>query len=435
MAEYDPNNFSKSPYFDDYDETKKFLRILFKPGRSVQARELTQLQSISQNQITRFSNHFFKEGSQVFDGQVADIKCRFLRIEKQHEGVDIDTDNFTNSTISILKSTETTLGDPITTPQRAKILHIEKATAADPYHIFFIEYQEAVTEGSAVDTTQSEYSNEDVLTKISYDTATPPKVINTQYRCTVKTSSTDNIYTTGDAVLVSNDEGIFYVEGYFVLTPVQIIPLYKTARRLTTILGSTTISETTDGIEVENETPPGSLPSVTDDGNYDGSSSFVKYLDNENLVGVRLFQFPTAKVGFDITRQAVESTEDVTLLDNAFGSYNYSAPGGDRYKLELTLGQHAFPNIVNDAKLADYTTDDFLEKLRIIDGSISYFEKYPTYSNFEETLARRTYDESGNYTVRPFETEVREYFRDDRYVLTRSIPQTVGTGDDLYEKR
>jgi hypothetical protein len=83
MAEYDPTNFSKSPYFDDYDETKKFLRILFKPGRAVQARELTQLQSISQNQVTRFSNHFFKEGSQVFDGQVADVKCKFLRIEKQ----------------------------------------------------------------------------------------------------------------------------------------------------------------------------------------------------------------------------------------------------------------------------------------------------------------------------------------------------------------
>jgi len=443
MAEYNPNNFSKSPYFDDYDETKKFLRILFKPGRSVQARELTQLQSISQNQITRFSNHFFKEGSQVFDGQVADIKCRFLRIEKQYDGVDIDTDNFTNSTISILKSTETTLGDPITTPQRARILHIEKATAADPYHIFFIEYQDEITvnlEDGTVEGTPrpiAEYSNEDVLTKITYDNATPPRILNTQYRCTVKTTPQnttgetdgDNIYTTGDAVLVSNDEGIFYVEGYFVLTPVQIVPLYKTARRLTTILGQTSdIVDSTDGVEVESETPPGSLPILSDD--MSGASNFVSYLTdegtNQNLVGIRLFQFPTAKVGFDITRQAVESTEDVTLLDNAFGSYNYSAPGGDRYKLELTLGQHAFPNIVNDAKLADYTTDDFLEKLRIVDGSISYFEKYPTYSNFEETLARRTYDESGNYTVRPFETEVREYFRDDRYVLTRSMPTTVG---------
>ena len=428
MATYDPKNFSKSPYFDDYDETKKFLRILFKPGRAVQARELTQLQTISQNQVTRLSNHFFKEGSQVFDGQIADVKCKFIRIEKQYDGVDINTDNFKNCTLSILSSTEDTEGQTITTPQRAKVLHIEEATTADPYHIFFIEYQDAITGG------QSEYTNENVLTKIDYNTA--GDVVNTQFRCTVKTATTvsDNIYTTGNAVLVTNDEGVFYVEGYFVLTPKQTVPLFKTSRRLTTILGTETIQDTTDAVEIENTAAPGSLPSISDTGDYSGTTNFVQYQGNESLVGIRLFQFPTAKVGFDITREAVESTEDVTLLDNAFGSYNYSAPGGDRYKLELTLSQKPFPNIINDAKLSEYTTDDFLEKLRIIDGSVSYYEKYPTYSEFEETLARRTFDESGNYTVRPFETEVREYFRDDRYVLTRSTPKDASSANTSYSK-
>jgi hypothetical protein len=39
-------NFNVDPYYDDYDESKNFHRILFKPGLAVQARELTQLQTI-----------------------------------------------------------------------------------------------------------------------------------------------------------------------------------------------------------------------------------------------------------------------------------------------------------------------------------------------------------------------------------------------------
>ncbi len=100
------------------------------------------------------------------------------------------------------------------------------------------------------------------------------------------------------------------------------------------------------------------------------------------MEGIRLFQFPTSRVGFSISQQAVESTEDVTLLDNSFGSYNYSAPGGDRYKIDLTLAQLPIDNDVNLNKLSAYTTDNFLEKLRVIDGSVSYVEKSPTYSNF-----------------------------------------------------
>lgn len=58
-------NLNVDPYYDDFDETKNFHRILFRPGFGVQARELTQIQSILQNQIDRFGQHVFKEGSVV----------------------------------------------------------------------------------------------------------------------------------------------------------------------------------------------------------------------------------------------------------------------------------------------------------------------------------------------------------------------------------
>ena len=49
-------NFNTGPYFDDFDPSKNFHRILFKPGSAVQARELTQSQTILQNQISEFAS-------------------------------------------------------------------------------------------------------------------------------------------------------------------------------------------------------------------------------------------------------------------------------------------------------------------------------------------------------------------------------------------
>jgi hypothetical protein len=58
-------NLNTTPYWDDYNELKNFHRILFKPGVSVQTRELNQIQSILQNQIERFGDHVFKSGTIV----------------------------------------------------------------------------------------------------------------------------------------------------------------------------------------------------------------------------------------------------------------------------------------------------------------------------------------------------------------------------------
>ena len=52
-----------APYFDDYNITNKYYRVLFKPGFAVQARELTQLQTTLQNQIQQFGENIYKEGS------------------------------------------------------------------------------------------------------------------------------------------------------------------------------------------------------------------------------------------------------------------------------------------------------------------------------------------------------------------------------------
>jgi hypothetical protein len=64
-------NLNVSPYFDDFDQNKNYYKVLFKPGYPVQARELTTLQSILQNQIEKFGDHVFKEGAKVIPGQTS----------------------------------------------------------------------------------------------------------------------------------------------------------------------------------------------------------------------------------------------------------------------------------------------------------------------------------------------------------------------------
>ena len=84
-------NLNVSPYFDDFDSSKNFNRVLFKPGSPIQARELTTLQSILQGQIEKFGKHIFKEGSMVVPGVFKyDNQYTSIKIESTFFGVPVE---------------------------------------------------------------------------------------------------------------------------------------------------------------------------------------------------------------------------------------------------------------------------------------------------------------------------------------------------------
>ena len=84
-------NLNVSPYFDDFDSSKNFNRVLFKPGSPIQARELTTLQSILQGQIEKFGKHIFKEGSMVIPGVFKyDNQYTSIKIESTFFGVPVE---------------------------------------------------------------------------------------------------------------------------------------------------------------------------------------------------------------------------------------------------------------------------------------------------------------------------------------------------------
>lgn len=62
--------FSNYPHFDDFNPANNFYRVLFKPGVSVQTRELNQLQSMLQEQIGNLADHSIKDKTAVSGGKI-----------------------------------------------------------------------------------------------------------------------------------------------------------------------------------------------------------------------------------------------------------------------------------------------------------------------------------------------------------------------------
>ena len=142
-----------------------------------------------------------------------------------------------------------------------------------------------------------------------------------------------------------------------------------------------------------------------------GSAAHIKagtYYINGFFVGVtdqtiileKYSNEPSFRVGLTITETFVTSTDDTSLLDNAQGSSNENATGAHRFKIDLTL-----------AKLAPDSTADasFIELMRVEEGIVINQVRATEYSVLEDTLARRTFDESGDYSVRQCDLDIREH--------------------------
>lgn len=119
-------DFNVSPYFDDFDELKQFNRILFKPSVALQARELTQLQTILQSQVERFGNFIFADGSVVTGCTFQyDDNIQFVKLRDQNKAQkDVNVNDFlaanaivfSNTTGASARVVQVADGSEVTTP-------------------------------------------------------------------------------------------------------------------------------------------------------------------------------------------------------------------------------------------------------------------------------------------------------------------------------
>ena len=115
-------------------------------------------------------------------------------------------------------------------------------------------------------------------------------------------------------------------------------------------------------------------------------------------------EFPSVKVGFRVRENIVTPEQDPSLYDNATGSSNFASPGAHRLQVKLDLVKFNY---------TETPDKNFIQLLSVKNGVIEKKVEPTSYNLLEETLARRTYDESGDYVVDNFDIDVREYYQRD----------------------
>ena len=154
-------------------------------------------------------------------------------------------------------------------------------------------------------------------------------------------------------------------------------------------------------LQAASATATGSAANV-EEGVYYVRGQFVR-VTAQRIVLDKYTNTPSYRVGLSITEKLVTPEEDTDLLDNATGSSNVNAKGAHRLKVTLTLAK---------LPLGSAQDEDFIELLRVQNGRIQEKTRNTEYSVLGDTLARRTYDESGDYSVRPFGVDIRESLDD-----------------------
>ena len=157
-----PTDFNLSPYFDDFSESKKFHRVLFRPAFAVQARELTQSQTILQNQVEKFGDHMFKQGSIVIPGGVA--------FDDKYYAVKLTSIASANTLTQFTTGTIITGG---TSGVVAEIINTEALSGSDP-NTLYVKYEKT---GS--NNTSFVFSDGETITGTNSDSVSLSAVVQT----------------------------------------------------------------------------------------------------------------------------------------------------------------------------------------------------------------------------------------------------------------
>jgi hypothetical protein len=341
-------NLNVAPYFDDFDATNDYHKVLFKPGYPVQARELTTLQSILQNQVEKFGQHFFKEGAKVIPGNTGYSRLYYaLQLANTFQGVPVEAyaDQLVGTTITGQTSGVTAVVDSILSAEDSERGNLT----------LYIAYQ-----GSS------------------------------------KTDNTTQTFTDGESLTcnVALSSGL---------------------------LGNTTIAAGTPFANAlgSNASSTGSVFQI-ENGVYFIRGYFVN-VSKESLVLDQYSNTPSYRIGLFVNEEIVNANSDESLNDNSQGFNNYGAPGADRLKISASLFKKP---------LDDFNDDNFILLATVIDGVLQTPTRRGSaradggvyYEDLTDVLARRTYDESGHYIVKPFNIS-----------LVNSLNNNVGN-QGLYEE-
>ena len=355
-------DLNQAPYFDDFDIEDQYYRVLFKPGFAVQARELTQLQTMLQNQVEQFGDNIFKEGSIVKGCNFTNLDdLRFVKL-KQSAGL-----------------------NPLAYISRTEV-EIVGGVEVELDYVYVVEGENSGLSASIVQAAQGFESR-------------PPN-LHTFFVNYLNTTTTDTQFRAGENLNITLYK---YKRGTTdaVFTPTDVTP---TGLAVTSLPGEPHVGKSF-GIQ--------SAPGVI------FQKGHFLFAREQTLVVSKYSDSPTGvSVGFRVAESTINALQDDTLYDNANGSNNENAPGADRLKLVPTL------TVLNSSDANE--DSNFFSLIRYQNGNAITLRDVSQYNVLGEELARRTYEESGNYVLENFPLGT-----DDRVAPGESESQVnvlVGTG-------
>jgi len=339
-------NLSTAPYFDDYSQEAQYYRVLFKPGYAVQARELTQLQTVLQNQIEQFGDNIYQEGS-IIKG------CNFTQINGL-EYVKLVDGNAT-----------TTNFDPTAYVSRRDVENINGVDTE-------IDYVYEITgETSGLKAI--------VIAGVRGFSSAPPN-LNTFFIGYTNTDVSVNQYKrfiAGEKLTVSEKKFKVGELDIGETNPIQ----------------TTAVATEIDVSDLSNHV--GQSFGIRSESGVIFQKGHFLFAEAQTLIVSKYTKFPDQlAVGYQVNETLVNAFEDPSLYDNANGSSNFNAPGADRLKLVPTL-------VVKEQTEAD-ADSSFFSLIRYSNGNAVSIRDVSEYNALGDEMARRTYEESGNYIVKNF---------------------------------
>lgn len=410
-------NLNVAPYYDDYSEEKNFHRVLFRPSVAVQARELTQLQSILQNQIERFGDNIYRTGTIIKGcGLVLDRQYPYVKIlDSQNDGQPVSMGTYAN-TLAIQESYNL---------QAFVVNFATGLESLDPnLNTLYLKYQNTGTGGEktysagnviklfnknrtvedvTVITGGSLYSNSDTISFSGGGGSGATAVITTD--------------ASGEIVDVSvQSKG----SGYTTTPNVSITTSTGSGANLVAVnyIAEVTVASTANAVGT-------GLAVKSSDGIIYQKGNFIR-VDPQTTIVEKYSQLANNKViGFNTNESIVNSNVDSSLLDLSIGSPNFSAPGANRLKLTPTL-------TVLSKEQAD-ANSTFLTLLEFQNGNVVKDRTYTQFNSINTELARRTSDESGDYVVNTIHLDTEEIAGNTTHFNIVSGPGTAYVSGERIE--
>lgn len=302
-------NFNQYPYFDDFDTNKHFHKILFKPGVAVQGRELTQSQTILQDQLQKFGNHIFQNHSVVSGAQTTiNFNSFFIKLEATNiNNRDVVAEDFVGKTVKSLD------GNVIAKVLVAKdkILSTDGEILYPPLLILSYLSGTQFTYGDIIYTNDSEI--------------------------TARVISATSLFlpVSGSSSVVTISNGVMYIDGYFVGIEEQTISIDDYSNVPTAKVGIS-IEESIVGYDIDSSL----LDPALGESNYQapGADRYKIYLrlvskpieDNSDTDFIE-----TLRINSGIVQKAVLNTA-YSIIDDYFARRTFDTNGDfvvNRFKI------------------------------------------------------------------------------------------------------